>query len=352
MAELELIKALAAKIIGKDPSKVEEIWLYLVNLFGTSPIILKALSAIDIALWDIKVKKLNLPLGAFLGSGKDKVSVHYSTPNTGWKQEDILDLPKNGITSALTKIAPEEVFKVLAVKKTNSHFNVMVEPVSYMNVSEAIRMVNALQPADISWIVEPMRVDNLSSYEKLASVSPIPIAVGKSLGTLTQFREFLQRGACSVLEVNPDCIGGITPFLKVVHLAESFSVSVVSSSALELSAALCPAFSNIVSVDSTPLFSNLIKSNITVQQGYVVCPTSPGVGITVDVKVLEEFNVLKPPPKPVEQLKFEEVPSPKSKKEAKKEKEQAKLTESAKKEAVAVTVAVAVAEPPKEEPKP
>ena len=104
--------------------------------------------------------------------------------------------------------------------------DIMVDANQSMTYAEAKRRAKAFEPLDLSWFEEPLPADDLTGHVRLAESTSIPIAVGESMYSLAQFREYLVREAASVVQVDVARIGGITPWLKVAHLAEAFGVDV------------------------------------------------------------------------------------------------------------------------------
>ena len=119
-------------------------------------------------------------------------------------------------------------------------------------MSEAIRRAHAFEPFVLAWLEEPLPAEDLGGHVELARTATMPIAVGESLYHPAHFREYLERGACSIVQVDCARIGGITPWLKVAHLAETFNVAVCPHFLMELHVSLTAAVPNGAWVEYIP----------------------------------------------------------------------------------------------------
>ncbi len=111
-------------------------------------------------------------------------------------------------------------------------------------LDEAIRRARRLADLDLAWFEEPMPADDVDGHVRLSRATTTPIAVGESLVLDPQFREYLAKGACSIVQVDVARIGGITPWLKVAHVAEAFNVPVCPHFLMELHVSLGCAVPN------------------------------------------------------------------------------------------------------------
>ena len=117
---------------------------------------------------------------------------------------------------------------------------------------------------------------------RLARSTSVPVAVGESLYSALHFREYLQAGACSIVQVDVARIGGVTPWLKVAHLAETFNVPVCPHFLMELHVALCCAVPNARWVEYIPQLDSLVKSRLRIENGRAMPSPEAGIGIDWD----------------------------------------------------------------------
>ena len=125
------------------------------------------------------------------------------------------------------------------------------------HVDEAIRRARLYEPLDLAWYEEPLPAEDLGGHVRLSAATTLPIAVGESIYSLPHFREYLQRDACSVVQVDVARIGGITPWLKTAHLAEAFNIAVCPHFLMELHVALTAAVPNGRWIEYIPQLDSL-----------------------------------------------------------------------------------------------
>ncbi|MFC9062134.1 enolase C-terminal domain-like protein, partial [Streptomyces sp. NPDC057074] len=139
--------------------------------------------------------------------------------------------------------------------------------------------------------LEPMPADDVSGHARLARSTRIPIAVGESMYSPMQFRAYLERGAASVVQVDVARVGGITPWLKVAHLAETFNVEVCPHFLMELHVSLVAAVSNGAYVEYIPQLRAVTRTEMVLRDGHAVAPDEPGIGIDWDMDAIEDRRV-------------------------------------------------------------
>ena len=122
----------------------------------------------------------------------------------------------------------------------------------------------------------------MQGHALLRAQTTIPVAVGESMYHLSQFREYLERGACSIVQPDVARIGGITPWLKTAHLAEAFNVPVCPHFLMEIHVSLCAAVPNASWVEYIPQLDRITTSRLEIDDGYAIPPQTPGLGIEWD----------------------------------------------------------------------
>jgi L-alanine-DL-glutamate epimerase-like enolase superfamily enzyme len=129
---------------------------------------------------------------------------------------------------------------------------------------------------------EPLPAEDVSGHRQLREHTTIPVAVGESMYHPMQFREYLEQGACSIVQPDVARIGGITPWIKTAHLAETFDVAVCPHFLMELHVSLCAAVPNATWVEYIPQLDDITTSRMQVQDGFALPPETPGLGIAWD----------------------------------------------------------------------
>jgi L-alanine-DL-glutamate epimerase-like enolase superfamily enzyme len=291
---------LAPQLIGADVSRIEAIWKRLffhTHSTAVGAITSLALAAIDTALWDLRCRAAGLPLWVMAGGAQQRVPIY--TTEGGWLHlptdalvADALAARANGFRGSKIKIgkpnAAEDVERLAAVRAAvGEGFNVMLDANQGFTVSEAIRRARLYEPFDPYWFEEPLPAEDIDGHVRLSAATTIPVAVGESLYSASHFREYLQRRACSVVQVDVARIGGITSWLKVAHLAETFNVMVCPHFLMELHASLCAAVPSAAWVEYIPQLDDVTTSRLVIEDGCAVAPEAPGLGIEWDWQAIE-----------------------------------------------------------------
>ena len=129
---------------------------------------------------------------------------------------------------------------------------------------------------------EPMPADDVGAHRILSRRSRVPIAVGESLYSLSQFKDYLVQEACSVVQADVARVGGITPWLKIAHTAEAFNVPVCPHFLMELHVSLVCAVPNAPMLEYIPQLDDITRSGLDIRSGRAHPPQTPGIGIDWD----------------------------------------------------------------------
>jgi L-alanine-DL-glutamate epimerase-like enolase superfamily enzyme len=298
-----IVRHLAPQLIGRDPERVEEIWKALffhTHATAVGAITSLALAAIDTALWDMRCRRSGRPLHIEAGGAQRSVPLY--TTEGGWLHietaelvEDALRAKADGFGGSKIKVGrspKEDVARLAAVRAAvGDTFEIMVDGNQGAAVDEAIRRARLYEPLDLAWYEEPLPAEDLGGHVRLSASTSLPIAVGESIYSLQHFREYLQRDAASVIQVDVARIGGITPWLKTAHLAEAFNVSVCPHFLMELHVSLTAAVPNGRWVEYIPQLDSLTLERMRIEKGRAVPSDSPGLGIAWDFAAIDRMKV-------------------------------------------------------------
>ena len=295
---------LAPRLVGRNAMEIERTWkelFFITHATAVGAITSLALAAIDTALWDIKCRRAGVPLWQCAGGAQRRVPVY--TTEGGWLQhsrQQLVDEAQSanalGFRGAKMKVGrpaiAEDVDRLSAVREAvGDAFELMVDANQAFTVAEARRRAHAFASLGLGWLEEPLPAEDVDGHAELAAVATMPIAVGESLYHPSHFREYLQRRACSIVQVDCARIGGITPWLKVAHVAESFNVAVCPHFLMELHVSLTAAVPNGAWVEYIPQLDAITTSRLTIDDGYAVPPATPGLGIDWDFGAIERTAV-------------------------------------------------------------
>ena len=295
---------LAPRVVGRDADRIEAIWHELefaTHATTVGAITAIALAAIDTALWDLRARKLGLPLWQLAGGAKERCPLY--TTEGGWLHietaalvEDAVAAKAQGFTGSKVKIgrphAAEDVARLSAVRAAvGDGYEIMTDANQGFALDEAIRRADRLRELDLAWIEEPLAADDIEGHVRLNARTPTPIAVGESLYSIRHFREYMARGGCSIVQVDVGRIGGITPWLKVAHAAEAFDIPVCPHFLMELHVSLVCAVQNGKYVEYIPQLDDLTATRMTIRDGHAYAPGEPGLGIDWDWEAVRGMSV-------------------------------------------------------------
>ena len=295
---------LAPRLVGRDAAMVEALWkdlFFHTHATAVGAITSLALAAIDTALWDLRCRRAGLPLWRMAGGAQAKVPVY--TTEGGWLHhserqlvDEVTSAKAQGFRGAKVKVGKptiaEDVARLSAVRSAvGDAFELMVDANQAFTLAEALRRAHAYAPLLLAWLEEPLPAEDLGGHAELARAAAMPIAVGESLYHPSHFREYLERRACSIVQVDCARIGGVTPWLKVAHLAETFNVAVCPHFLMELHVSLTAAVPNGAWVEYIPQLDALTTSRLAIRDGCAIPPAAPGLGIDWDHAAIDRLAV-------------------------------------------------------------
>ena len=283
---------LAPRLIGRDAGCIESIWrdlLFATHATSVGAVTSLALAAVDTALWDWRCRRDGQPLWKAAGGAKQRTPVY--TTEGGWLHlstdrivRETVAAKQAGFQGAKVKVGlprvADDVARLRAVRNAvGDAFEIMVDANQCFTLSEALRRAAAYADLGIAWFEEPLPADDLAGHARLAAATPLPLAVGESLYSAGQFADYIRHGACSIVQVDVARIGGITPWLKVAHLAECHNLMVAPHFLMELHVSLTAASPAARWVEYIPQLDAVADSRVLIAAGEAVAPDAPGLGI-------------------------------------------------------------------------
>jgi|TARA_B100000959_G_scaffold198372_1_gene207494 L-alanine-DL-glutamate epimerase-like enolase superfamily enzyme len=299
-AIISLLKeTLAPRLIGREAEEIDGVWrdlLFSTHATAVGAITSLALAAIDTALWDLRCRRAGMPLWQMAGGAKTSVPL-YSTEG-GWLHlstedlvADAVRMKKAGFAGTKIKVGKpsitEDRARLLAVREAvGDDFMIMVDANQSFSLAEAQRRNEMLAEANVHWFEEPMPADDIGAHRELARHCRVPIAVGESMYSLSQFKDYLNQGATSIIQADAARIGGITPWLKAAHLAEAFNVPICPHFLMELHVSLVCAVSNAPVLEYIPQLDEVTRQPMEIRDGHAIPPYEPGIGIDWDWDII------------------------------------------------------------------
>ena len=312
----ELIEVIVAKVlkpllIGMDPTDIDAIWdkAYVRGghkEFGTRGIGVVALSGVDMALWDILGKARGMPLYQLLGGKcRDKVPV-YATALYPEEPSQVAKraraFAEQGFQGVKIKVGfdlDQDIRIVRAVREElGKDFIVMTDANQGYNVDVALRASEAFADSGAFWLEEPLFVEDIEGHALLREKGKTPIAVGENLQMSYAFENFIARGAVDFIQPDVARAGGISEIRKITALAAKHKVpvsfhtwgdGVALAASIHLSAALKDCIVMELDYTYNPLREELLGDPFEVQNGYLIPPEKPGLGIELNQAALERF---------------------------------------------------------------
>ena len=307
----EEVKALSRTLIGEDPLRIEYHWDRLYTSCYQRGGNLRALSTLDLALWDLIGKAKDEPVYHLLGGPCQKrvrayaAMLGFSTEpeaaaerSRQWAEKGFTGfkwyLPTNeedGEEGLRRNVATVAAIREAVGDEADLMFDCILSNASRNSLLYAIKLARRIEPYHPTWLEEPLNADDLDAYQRLAQATSIPLAFGEHLTTRWKFKELLDQGVATVLQPEMGITGGLTETRKIMTLAATYGVPVVPHAnetcrnAIHLLFSqphrICPLAEWGVRInDNTQYF---YKDFYQPVDGYFELPQGPGFGYELDL---------------------------------------------------------------------
>lgn len=316
-------RALRPLVVGQDPLATEVLWHRMYHMtrdYGRKGSVISAISAIDIALWDIAGKARGEPIhrllgGAFRGSVQPYATGFYRVEGQGEEERlarEALDHFEAGFRLMKVKLGygiddDIRVMEAIADALGDRPVRLMVDSNHAYGRAEALRLGRALEAHDLVWYEEPVVPEDLRGYRTLREQLTMPIAGGENEHTLFGFRELFAADAVDIAQPDLGSCGGITAARHITALAHASGVmvnphvwgsAVAQAASLQMLAAIPTthhslfAGAPVLEYDrsSHPFRRQLVAQPVELVDGRVEVPTRPGLGIEIDRDVLARYG--------------------------------------------------------------
>jgi L-alanine-DL-glutamate epimerase-like enolase superfamily enzyme len=294
---------LAPVLNGADPRRIEQLWEKMwwhLHYVGRGGIASFAISAVDIALWDLKAKLADEPLWRFLGGNTNRAKVYaggidLELPMEGLAKQTEENLSR-GFRAIKMKVGrdrlAEDVERVAEMRNLlGPDIPLMVDANMRWTVEQAIRASRAFAQYDVYWLEEPTIPDDIEGHRRIAGEAPLPIATGENLHTLYEFQKMIAGGGVAFPEPDMSNIGGVTGWLRVAHLADAHNLPVTTHGVHDLHVHLLGAVPNASYLEAHGFgLENYIAEPLKIEEGWAVARDRPGHGVQFDWDKLEEHR--------------------------------------------------------------
>ena len=288
-----MVEEMADLVIGRDAGHIAGVWARAwraINFLGHKGVPVVGISALDGALWDALGKMSNLPLYRVLGGAQDRVPVYHS--GGLWLSSSDKELVAEAERFAaagframkmrLGSLEPAtDIARVRAVRTAiGPKIKLMADANQGLTESQAIRLGRALEEFDLTWFEEPLPAWDLDGLARVAAALDTPIASGETEYTRYGFRRMLELRSADILMPDLQRVGGVSEFIRVGHMAESYDIPVSSHLFPETSLQVLGALANTIYLEYMPWFSKLYNETIKFAEGQAIVPERPGWGFT------------------------------------------------------------------------
>lgn len=308
----ELIeKTLKPLLVGQDPLCHEKLWddmFWRVRGFGRKGLAFCAISAVDIALWDLKGKAFNVPLYRLLGPYTDRVPIYGSGGWTDFTESELvaeqMSYVERGIPRVKMKVArdfgraeADDVQRLRAVRRAvGDGVEVYVDANNGYTAKQAIRMAGRFEEFNVGWFEEPVLADDVAGLAAIARRIDIPVATGEHEYTKYGFKELIAQGGADIVQPDVGRVGGVTEWLKVAHLAHAFNLPVAPHAVQLVHLHLACATPNLKVVEYLGVAEQGDRLWYTEfpepKDGWwSPYPDRPGLGLTVDPNAIRKYGV-------------------------------------------------------------
>ena len=291
---------LSPLLIGQDPRRIEHLWQRMwwgLHYVGRGGLAAFAMAAIDIALWDLKGRLAGEPLWRLLGGHSSRVKVYAGGIDLQHPLEDLLDETRHNLDRGFRAIKMkvgrerlvEDVERVAAMRELlGPDILLMVDANMRWTVEQAIRAARALAPYDVYWLEEPAIPDDVEGHARIAREGGLPIASGENMHTVYEFQKLIAAAGVAFPEPDMTNLGGITPWLKVAHLAEAHNLPVTTHGVHDLHVHCLAAVPNASYLEAHGFgLERYMRQPLQIEEGYALAPDRPGHGVELDWDALE-----------------------------------------------------------------
>ncbi len=317
----EVVRSFESILIGANPFQTEHLWqvMFRGGFFPGGVVQSAAVSAVDIALWDIKGKALNVPVYELLGGRtRDKIVCYphngggsvealvescRKTHDAGWKfaRWGLADGAGTG-TFEPKRAIQYGIQQVEAVREAlGNEINILVDVHTRLDPADSLEFCKKVEPYNPFFIEDPLRSENPASLRRLRQQTSVPIAVGEQFDSKWRFREVIEEDLLDYCRVDLCIAGGLTEARKIagwcethyIHLAPHNPLGPVSTAAC-LHLCLASSLVGVQELPRAPMSSltDVFPVQVPYESGYLLPPESPGLGIEFNEDALT--NVTKP----------------------------------------------------------
>ncbi len=303
-----VLRNLKPLLIGRDPLLTEQLWdrLYNLNLLiAPGGIFMRALSVVDIALWDIKGKVAGLPIWKLIGSHRTRMPVlvagGYVAADKDLRSlgDEVADYVRRGFRKIKISAGPleEDTARIKVAREAAGDAELMYDAHwAWRDPEAALRVVQRWDEFDLRWIEDPFPSEQLKPLARFRQGTRIPLAIGEDLSGRWAFERVIDGGLVDVVRVDAANAGGFTEAIRICALAAASGLEVSPHVYPEIHVHLTAGLANVTHVEMTDPaqgiegLHRLMASTLEVKNGEAAAPEKPGLGFEPDRDAIERFR--------------------------------------------------------------
>jgi L-alanine-DL-glutamate epimerase-like enolase superfamily enzyme len=301
----EAVDALGALVVGEDPMRVEKVVAKMRAAgsgAGPGGIYTLAMSPLDTAMWDIKAKAMGVSVSQLVGGYRDRAPVYASGALLRQHGLDYLEkagprLVEMGFRQMKTQMGSEptpsasaERIRVLR-EAVGPDIDIMCDINQLWSANQAIDVGKRVEQYNLYWLEDVVAADDFQGLAKVADNLTTPIAAGEYVYGITPHRQLIEHRSVDIVMIDLARVGGITQWLKVAGMAEAFNMPVVSHLVPEIQVHLISAIPNGLTVEYFPWTNRFWQEMPKMEDGMIVVPDRPGLGLAFDQAALAKYAV-------------------------------------------------------------
>ena len=303
-------KNIAPKLIGRSPFETEEIWKEMFGYLrgvGRKGLMFCALSAVDIALWDLKGKILNMPLYQLMGGTETKIPVYGSGGWTSYDDDQLVDemvgfVKNDGYNMIKFKVGVEggrnivrDTIRVRKVREAvGPDIGIMLDANNCWDAATGARFANLVKDYNIMFLEEPVFADDIPGLKKFKHSTDMPLATGEHEYTKFGARDLVLNEAADIIQTDGTRAGGFTEMLKIAAITQAWNLKFAPHAMENIHIHLISACPNALFLERLKLFEKITK-NIYIdaplpEKGFMTIPDLPGLGLTLNMDFINEHD--------------------------------------------------------------
>ncbi len=313
---VEFINRQAAPFLtGQDPLLTERVWSQMFRRFNTRALTgvwSSAMSAIDIALWDIKGKAFGQPVWRLLGGAQNPVAAYITFGLPPYSREQLAEAAKYWTGQGQDKLkivvgvignsqdTGEDAARVMAVREAvGPDVQLMIDANYLMSFHHALRLCKLCEQYNLSWFEEPVYQNDVRLLANLRRQTTIPIAAGQNEGNRYRHLELLLHEAVDILQPNVVCVGGYTEAMKVAAITQAFNKPIANGGMwplhnMHLQAGMPNGSLVEFNYPNWMMYQAVYQETPLPVKGWVTVPETPGLGLDPKPGIINEYRASQP----------------------------------------------------------